>query len=56
MGSRFVRASAYRHTYGAPAKPENRYDNIKISGPFSDLVVPWSTEPHSALITYTTNA
>ncbi|KAG0664981.1 Coronin-like protein crn1 [Rhodotorula mucilaginosa] len=31
MGSRFVRASAYRHTYGAPAKPENRYDNIKIS-------------------------
>ncbi|BGP38477.1 Coronin-like protein crn1 [Rhodotorula kratochvilovae] len=29
--SRFVRQSSFRHTYGTPAKPENRYDNIKIS-------------------------
>ncbi|GAA5910259.1 hypothetical protein JCM8208_003485 [Rhodotorula glutinis] len=29
--SRFVRPSSFRHTYGTPAKPENRYDNIKIS-------------------------
>lgn len=29
--SRFVRSSLFRHTYGSPAKPENRYDNIKIS-------------------------
>ncbi|GAA5998293.1 uncharacterized protein JCM10292_001103 [Rhodotorula paludigena] len=29
--SRFVRSSSYRHTFGTPAKPENRYDNIKIS-------------------------
>lgn len=29
--SRFVRQSAYRHTYGTPAKREDAYDNIKIS-------------------------
>ncbi|GAA5823093.1 hypothetical protein JCM3770_007094 [Rhodotorula araucariae] len=29
--SRFVRQSSFRHTYGTAAKPENRYDNIKIS-------------------------
>lgn len=45
MGSRFVRASAYRHTYGAPAKPENRYDNIKISGPYSLSSRPERTFP-----------
>lgn len=32
--SRFVRSSSYRHTFGTPAKPENRYDNIKISGTY----------------------
>ncbi|GAA6007162.1 hypothetical protein JCM11491_003027 [Sporobolomyces phaffii] len=29
--SRFVRQSAYRHTYGTPAKREDCYDNVKIS-------------------------
>lgn len=32
--SRFVRSSSYRHTFGTPAKPENRYDNVKISGTY----------------------
>ncbi|GAA5898134.1 uncharacterized protein JCM6883_000934 [Sporobolomyces salmoneus] len=29
--SRFVRQSAYRHTFGTPAKREDCYDNVKIS-------------------------
>ncbi|GAA5974189.1 hypothetical protein JCM11641_003315 [Rhodosporidiobolus odoratus] len=31
MGSRFVRQSAYRHTFGTSAKREDCYDNIKTS-------------------------
>ncbi|GAA6000216.1 hypothetical protein JCM10207_007910 [Rhodosporidiobolus poonsookiae] len=31
MGSRFVRSSSYRHTFGTGAKREDCYENIKIS-------------------------
>ncbi|GAA5976809.1 hypothetical protein JCM10908_005638 [Rhodotorula pacifica] len=49
MGSRFVRASAYRHTYGAPAKPENRYDNLKISASAWDTNLVSASEKYLAV-------